>query len=132
VINVLVSAEDKLALDGSETSSQRDARRKRVFTTAQSWVEDETQGVSRILGGKGNRVVCTSYFRLIPVSSLTLIFVPERNAPAFQPDTYTFPCDVGLLLRPEPDGRLIMTVSGQKSCFMMYQCFVVVCFVLLS
>ncbi|KAF8591586.1 terpenoid cyclases/Protein prenyltransferase [Ramaria rubella] len=46
---------------------QRDERRKRVYVAAQAWVEDERKGVSRVLGGKKNRVNATH-----PLFNLTL------------------------------------------------------------
>lgn len=51
-------------MDDSESSSQRDARRKRVFVAAQSWMEDESSGVSRVLGGASNRIVGRDPFYL--------------------------------------------------------------------
>ena len=50
--------DDDLSLDNSETPSQRDTRKMRAYVAAQSWTEDESPGVSQVLGDLNNRVVC--------------------------------------------------------------------------
>lgn len=47
--------DDPLILDPSETPEARDARRKRIFTAAYWWKEQES--LSRVKGGNVNRVV---------------------------------------------------------------------------
>jgi hypothetical protein len=80
-----------------EPTNTSDALRKRVFTDALCYTEEE--GTETIVGGAGNRLVrCLPFARFNRFTDRRRALHPERDPPALQPDDDTHGRDDGLLL----------------------------------